>query len=140
MPQSVANNINLGWNYATGQVVQPRPQSAPQIAPIQLPPMVQTQGIMPQAPKLANPTTALPGQKYDWGFTPMPISSGTGTGIGALAQLLNPVTAMSPKPATVPTVAPKTTVAPKATVAPKTTVAPKVATAPVKAPVAVKTK
>ena len=33
MPQAVANNINLGWNYATGQVVQPlTPQQKAQVA------------------------------------------------------------------------------------------------------------
>lgn len=123
MPESIAKNINLGWNYATGQIVPPRSNPAPQLTPFKFPTLIQTQGVMPTTPRLANPATALPNQKYDWGPIPKP-----STGIGALAQLINPVTAMSPKPAVAPTVMPKTTVTPKT------------APVPVKAPVAVKTK
>jgi len=95
-------------------------------------------------PKLANPATALPGQKYEWGSAPYNPTAPT-TGIGALAQLINPVTAMAPKVTTpapkVTTPAPKVTApatAPKVTTPAKTT--PVTAKAPAVTPVTAKTK
>lgn len=41
MPATVANNINLGWDYAKGQVIPPLPASQQiKVPPINLPPLV----------------------------------------------------------------------------------------------------
>ena len=54
MPASVANNINLGWNSATGQVIQPlsqQMQSGAYTAPIgNLGIKIPTQTVYPVAP------------------------------------------------------------------------------------------
>ena len=60
MPQSVANNINLGWNYATGQVVQPL--TAAQKAAVAIPPIgnlgikIPTQTVYPTPAPAPNKT------------------------------------------------------------------------------------
>ena len=64
MPQAVANNINLGWNYATGQVVQPlTPQQRAQVA---IPPIgnlgikTPTQTVYPTTPVAPKPMPLVP--------------------------------------------------------------------------------
>ena len=50
MPDYVAKDINLGWNYATGQVIPPlsaAQKAAVYIPPINLPPLVKSGPIIP---------------------------------------------------------------------------------------------
>ena len=54
IPDSVKNNMNLGWDFKTGQVIQPlspQQKAAVAIPPINLPPLVKTQPVFPGAVK-----------------------------------------------------------------------------------------
>jgi hypothetical protein len=74
MPDYVKNNINLGWNYATGQVIPPL--SAAQKAAVYIPPIgnlgikTPTQPVIPPGGPALNTIKpgqpALPQQQYNW--------------------------------------------------------------------------